>query len=62
MTMHLTYVASVPQHTDGITTVKEKIEKDYETNALVRQDVGYACVSQSSSSLIRVYISTRLMA
>lgn len=35
--------------------------EDYETNALVRQDVVYACVSQSSS-LMKVYIITRLMA
>lgn len=61
MTVHLTYVTTVPQHTDDITTVKEKIGKDYETNALVRQDVVYACVSQKSS-LMRVYIITRLMA
>lgn len=43
MTMHLTYVTTVPQHTDDITTVKEKIGKDYKTNAPVRQIVVYPC-------------------
>lgn len=43
MTMHLTYVTTVPQHTDDITTVKKKIGKDHETNALVGQDVVYPC-------------------